>query len=47
MSPVKKGHDRLGYDAILGAPGMAKLRLGIDRVAGRLYVKQRTSLRRI
>jgi hypothetical protein len=46
LSPVKKGKDRHGYDAILGSTGMARLRLGIDRETGRLYVK-RINLHRV
>uniref|UniRef100_A0A7S0WNH6 Uncharacterized protein n=1 Tax=Chlamydomonas leiostraca TaxID=1034604 RepID=A0A7S0WNH6_9CHLO len=47
LSPVRKGKDRHEFDAILGATGMAKLRLGIERDSGTLYVKQRTSLHRV
>ena len=47
LSPIFKGKDRLDCDAILGAPGMAKLRLGIDKGTGKLCVKRLTCLRRI
>lgn len=47
LSPIRKGKDRLDCDAILGATGMAKLRLGISKDTGKLYVKKLTSLRRV
>jgi len=40
LSPIREGKDSHGYDAILGAPGMAALSLGIDRDTMRLYRKQ-------
>jgi hypothetical protein len=36
LSPVKRGRDSQGYDAILGKPGMHKLCIGMDR-EGRLF----------
>lgn len=36
LSPVKRGRDSQGYDAILGKPGMHKLGIGMDR-EGRLF----------
>lgn len=40
LPPIREGKDSHGYDAILGAPGMAALSLGIDRDTMRLYRKQ-------
>lgn len=40
LSPVKRGKDKFGHDAILGLPGMRKLSLGIDRITGSLCMLQ-------
>ena len=36
LSPLKRGHDSLGHDVILGKPGMHKLCIGMDK-EGRLF----------
>ena len=41
LSPIRKGKDKKGFDAILGSRGMHRLRLGINADTGRLYVKRR------
>lgn len=41
LSPIRKGKDKKGFDAILGSRGMHRLRLGINKDTGRLYVKRR------
>lgn len=47
LSPVTRGQGSLGHDAILGAPGMAALTLGIDKEKQRLYRKPtRTNYRK-
>lgn len=43
LLPINKGCDSRVNDAILGAPGMAALGLGIDRDTMRLYRKQSSS----
>lgn len=48
LSPIRKCKDKAKEcDVILGKAGMARLRLGIDQATRGLYVKHRTSLRRI
>lgn len=40
LSPIKKGKDKHGYDAILGSTGMSRLQLGINRETMCMYRKQ-------
>ncbi len=47
LSHVHKGVDRHGYDAILGASGLHRLGMGINKDTGKVYVKRRAPLRRV
>ena len=42
LSPIRNGKDKKGFDAIIVSQGMHRLRLGIGKDTGKLYVKRRT-----